>query len=135
MKKMFIDKEECIIKSKTSLITNFGFAIQGIIFSFSERNICIHYLAVICTTTTGLLLKISISEWCIILIMFVLVISFEMVNTAMEIMVDMISPEFNENAGKIKDIAAAAVLIAAVAAVIAGLMIFVPKIMALYFYI
>jgi diacylglycerol kinase len=130
-----MDKEECIIKSETSLITNFGFATQGIIFSLSERSIRICYLAVICTTATGLLLKISISEWCVILIMFVLVISFEMVNTAMEIMVDMISPEFNGNAGKIKDIAAGAVLIASIVAVIVGLIIFVPKIMALYTYV
>ena len=132
---MFIDREECIIKPKTNLIANFGFAVQGIIFSLSERSIRILYLAVICTTTTGLLLKISISEWCVILIMFVIVISFEMVNTAMEIMVDMISPELNENAGKIKDIAAGAVLISAIAAVIVGVMIFVPKIMALYSYV
>ena len=77
-------------------------------------------------------MKVNAGEWCIIFVMFVLVISFEMMNTAIEIIVDTISPEFNKDAGKVKDIAAGAVLIATITAFVVGLMIFVPKIMALY---
>ena len=64
--------------------------------------------------------------------MFALLISFEMVNTAVEIIIDMISPEFNKDAGRVKDIAAGAVFVAIIAAVIVGVIIFAPKIMALY---
>ena len=77
-------------------------------------------------------MKVNAGEWCIIFVMFVLVISFEMMNTAIEIIVDTISPEFNKDAGKVKDIATGAVLIATITAFVVGLMIFVPKIMALY---
>ena len=83
------------------------------------------------TIIAGFALKISRYEWLAVLILFGLVISFEMMNTAIEGIVDMISPEFNGQAGKIKDIAAGAVLASAIVAVIIGLWIFVPKITAI----
>jgi len=61
------------------------------------------------------------------------VISLEMINTAIEIIVDMICPDHNKYAGKVKDLAAGAVLVAAIAAAVLGMKIFIPKIMALYF--
>ena len=64
--------------------------------------------------------------------MFGLVISLEMVNTAIEIVVDMVSPEYNLKAGHVKDIAAGAVLINAIVAFIVGLLIFLPKIIRLF---
>ncbi|MCK4799885.1 diacylglycerol kinase family protein [Candidatus Parcubacteria bacterium] len=67
------------MKSKANLLESNRFAVQGIKFSFSERSTRIHYLAVICTTATGLVLKVSTVEWCAIFIMFALVISLEMV--------------------------------------------------------
>lgn len=114
-------------------MANFGFAAQGIRFSFEERNIKIHYFAAACALIAGLALNISPVEWVELFIMIALVISLEMVNTAIEIMVDMVCPDHNEFAGKAKDIAAGAVLIAAIAAVAVGSVIFIPKIMALYF--
>jgi len=114
-------------------MANFGFAYRGILFSFSERNIRIHYAAAVCAINAGLVLNISPIEWIVLVMMISLVIALEMVNTAIEIVVDMVCPDHNEFAGKAKDIAAGAVLIAAKAAVVVGSIIFIPKIMALYF--
>ena len=115
------------------MIANFRFAAQGIKLSFEERNIRIHYLAANCAIIAGYILNISLIEWIAIFIVIGMVISLEMVNTAIEIVVDMVCPDHNEFAGKAKDIAAGAVLIAAMASVAVGSIIFIPKIMALYF--
>lgn len=126
MRKLFIDKEGCVIKAKTTLLASFRFAGQGIIFSLNERNIRIHYLAAIVAITAGILLKISDFMWCVLILLIAVVISLEMINTAFEILVNMVSPEHNEDAGKVKDIAAGAVLIVAIAAVIIAYFMFVP---------
>ena len=74
------------------------------------------------------LLKLNKIEWCIIAIAIVIVLSAELFNTAIETVVDMISPEKNEKAKLVKDIAAASVLVLAMGAVIVGAIIFIPKI-------
>ena len=76
----------------------------------------------------GIILKISRIEWIICIILFGFVISLELVNTAIENAVDLITQEINPKAKIIKDVSAGAVLVAAITAVIAGLIIFVPKI-------
>lgn len=77
----------------------------------------------------GFWLNISITEWCICIALFGLVISLELVNTAIETVVDIAMPEKNEKAKKAKDISAAAVLISALASAIIGVIIFIPKIL------
>ena len=76
----------------------------------------------------GTLLKISKIEWIICVILFALVISAELINTAIETIVDMITMEKNEKAKIAKDVAAGAVLVLAIGSAIIGLVIFVPKI-------
>ena len=75
----------------------------------------------------GIVLKISAIEWIICLVLFGLVISLELVNTAIETTVDIAMPEINEKAKFAKDIAAGAVLFSAIISAIIGLIIFVPK--------
>ena len=77
----------------------------------------------------GFWFNISITEWCICIALFGLVISLELVNTAIETVVDIAMPEKNEKAKKAKDISAAAVLISALASAIIGVIIFIPKIL------
>lgn len=114
------------------LINSFRYAIEGFISSFkTERNMKIHILAMILVIISGLILKISTIEWCISTIMIVLVISAELFNTAIETIVDMICPEKNEKAKLAKDISAAAVLALAIGAIVIGIIIFVPKIIAI----
>lgn len=80
----------------------------------------------------GFTLKISNIEWCICITLFGLVISLELVNTAIEIVVDIVMPDINEKAKKVKDISAAAVLISAINSAIIGLIIFIPKLLTLF---
>jgi len=70
-------------------------------------------------------------EWAILILCCGVVIAAEMFNTAFEALVDMISPEWNSKAGLVKDISAGAVLILAITSVVIGLIIFLPKIIAL----
>ena len=77
----------------------------------------------------GFYFKISMAEWIICIILFGLVISLELVNTAIETTVDIAMPEKNEKAKIAKDVSAGAVLVAAIVSAIIGLMIFIPKIM------
>ena len=75
-------------------------------------------------------MKISLIEWALIIICIGLVFSAEAFNSAVERLVDLISPEQNHLAGVIKDLAAGAVLITAVAAFAVGIIIFIPKLLA-----
>ena len=91
----------------------------------------IHCLAMLCVVAAGFFMKISMTEWCICLILFGLILSLELVNTAVEAVVDLVTEEKKPLAKIAKDTAAGAVLIAAIMAAGVGLIIFVPKILAL----
>jgi diacylglycerol kinase len=110
------------------LIKSFGNAFSGIyrLFKF-EQNARIHLLATVCALTAGILLRISKSEWCIILIVIALVWVAEAFNTVLEKLTDHLFPEYHETARFAKDVAAAAVLVCAMTAFICGLIIFLPK--------
>ena len=117
-------------KEYKKLINSFKYAIEGFISSFkTERNMKIHVLATIIVIALGIYFKISVTEWCIIAIAIALVISAELFNTAIETLVDMVSPEKNPKAKLAKDISAAAVLATAIGVAVAGGIIFVPKIL------
>lgn len=123
---------EGYMKNK-KLINSFKYAFKGIVSSIkSERNMKIHFTMMILAIIAGILLNISMWEWITCFILFGLVISLEMVNTAIEIVVDIVSPKYNFQAGRAKDIAAGAVLVNAIVAVIVGLLIFLPKIIELF---
>jgi diacylglycerol kinase len=85
-------------------------------------------MVTIMVVIAGLMLKVSGIEWSILIGFIALVLSLELVNTSIEKLVDLISPDYHQQAGLVKDISAGAVLIAAIAAVIAGLTIFLPKV-------
>lgn len=84
------------------------------------------------TIVLGFVFKITSTEWCIILLCCGLVLSLEMVNTAIEHLVDLVSPDFNEKAGLIKDLSAGAVLVAAILSAITGLVIYYKYIIQLF---
>ena len=119
-----------MMKKTKKLINSFKYAISGIITSFrTERNMKIHILVMILVIIAGIIFKLSLLDWIILVIMFGLVISAELFNTAIETTIDMITKEKNEKAKIAKDVAAGAVLVLAVASVIVGLIIFIPKIL------
>ena len=87
----------------------------------------IHCVMAVLAEIAGLILGLSPIEWCICLALFGLVMALELVNTAVESVVDLVTSEYRPLAKIAKDTAAGAVLIAAIMAAIAGLIIFVPK--------
>ena len=78
----------------------------------------------------GFYLDISRVEWLFIIMATGLVLMAEIINTAIETMVDLLSPEKNEKAGRIKDLAAGSVLLASIMALAVGIIIFLPKLLA-----
>lgn len=106
---------------------SFRFALNGILIAFREQqNLKVQLVVVVLVVILGFYLDITRLEWVSILLSIGLVISAETVNTAIENAVDLITSEKRPLAGKIKDIAAGAVLIAAIIAFAIGCIIFVP---------
>jgi diacylglycerol kinase len=95
----------------------------------TQHNLWIHLSAGCIVTVAGFLVGLSGSEWCAILLTIAMVITLEIMNTAIEKLVDIVSPEYQKQAGLVKDIAAGAVLAAAIIAVAVGALIFIPKIL------
>lgn len=98
-----------------------------------ERNFRIHIFAAILVVSVGLLVKLSPIEWLIICLTITIVLVTEIVNSAIEKTIDYISKDEHPDAKNIKDMAAGAVLIAAIASIIIGVIIFLPKISHLLF--
>jgi diacylglycerol kinase (ATP) len=123
------------IGSKFSIrarIKSFDFAFKGLgLFFATQHNAWIHLAAMVLTIVSGYYFSISVSEWCLICMAIGFVIFAEIVNTAIEFLTNIVSPEYNKKAGEVKDLAAAAVLVSAITAVALGLIVFIPKIYAL----
>lgn len=94
----------------------------------TQPNMWIHLFAAIITLLMAWVFDFSILEWAILSIVITTVFILEMINTVAEITVDLASPEFSDLARLAKDVAAGAVLIAALGAVVVGLLLFLPKI-------
>lgn len=112
-----------------NIITSFKHAFEGLkTCIYKERNIKIHLSMMFLVILFGIILDISKYEWITCLILFGLVIGAELFNTAIEIVVDMITLKNDINAKNAKDISAGAVLVLAITSFIVGLVIFIPKI-------
>ena len=116
-------------KKRKKLRNSFKYAFEGIGEAWkTEQNLKIHFVIMALVIIAGFMFKISAMEWIVCLLLFAIVISLELINTAIETTVDIAMPEINEKAKYAKDIAAGAVLFSAIISVIIGLIIFVPKI-------
>ena len=117
------------------LIASLEFALTGIFTAFKEeRNMRKHALSAILAIVAGLLFGISVTEWLFLLLSVSLVIAFEIMNSALENVVDLASDyHFSMLAKNAKDMAAGAVLVISGFALVTGLIIFVPKLWALVF--
>ena len=115
---------------KNPLYKSFGYAFEGIFTGIrKERNMKIHCCAMLGVICAGMFFQISILEWCICLVLFGLILSLELVNTAVEAVVDLVTEDKKMLAKIAKDTAAGAVLIAAIMAAIAGCIIFIPRLL------
>ncbi|MGL4948398.1 MAG: diacylglycerol kinase family protein [Mycoplasma sp.] len=108
----------------------FLYAFKGIFSAVKEeKSMIVHMIVATATIALSVGLKISWSGWIGVIISIGLVIAVELINTAIENLVDLVSFEYNINAQKIKDTAAAATLVTSVCAVVVALIIFIPRIM------
>lgn len=115
------------------LIRSFGYAFKGLAYAtVSQLNFRIHLFATVGAVAMGLWLHLSREEWLWISACIALVLLTEVFNTMIETLVDLVSPGYNEKAGRVKDMSAGAVVIAAGFAVIVALVIFLPKLMMLF---
>lgn len=117
------------IREKHPLHRSFRYAFEGIFAGIKkERNMKIHCCAVVFVMIAGIVVKLSAIKWCICLILFGLILALELMNTALEAVVDLVTEEKKPLAKLAKDTAAGAVLIAAIMAAIVGCIIFIPEI-------
>lgn len=107
---------------------SFYHAFRGLLLLIrSQKNARIHLFFFLLAMCGGFLFEINALEWALIFLCSGLVIAVEAVNTALEKLADSVHPDHHSGIGESKDIAAAAVLITAIAALSVGLIIFVPK--------
>ena len=106
---------------------SFKYAWKGIVYTFkTQHNMWIHSVAAIITIMLAWLLQLPASRWLLIMLCIGLVMALEIVNTAIETLVDQLHPQRHPKIGLVKDLAAGAVLVAAVTAFIVGCCIFGP---------
>lgn len=98
----------------------------------TQHNMRIHLLATIVVIGAGSIFHLSQGKWLALVIAIAMVWITEALNTAIEFLVDLVSPEYNPLAGHVKDIAAAAVLLSALAAIIIGCIVFIPELLCLF---
>ena len=110
-------------------LRSFGYAFNGIFLLFSTQpHATFHFIATIIVVAAGFFFGISGTEWLVLIVTIGIVWVSEAINTALEFLTDLVSPDYNLLAKKVKDVAAGAVLIAVVFALIIGITIFYPKI-------
>jgi diacylglycerol kinase len=105
--------------------TTFRYALQGFAHTIrTQRSMRIHLVAAVLVAVAGIAIRLERIEWALIAICVGFVLASELINTALEAIVDLASPEFHPKAKVAKDAAAAAVFVFAVVSVIVGVLIF-----------
>ena len=108
-------------------------ALSGIEYAVNhERNIKIQIVFAILVLVFGFLFKVSIIEWLVLLLVIAMVLVLELVNTAIERAIDLVTDDYHDLAKASKDVAAGAVLVMSLFSVIIGIVIFLPRIIDLF---
>lgn len=115
--------------SKSTFIKSFGYAFEGIWAALKGRNFKIIVGIGILAAIAGAYFKFTALEWIILLLTIDVVITAELINTSIEAVVDLVSPEIRDKAKIAKDVSVAGVLIASIMSVIIGAFLFLPKIL------
>lgn len=109
-----------------------SYALKGLRLAFKDNHMKVHLLIAALVIGAGFFFKITQTEWLVCFIVMGMVIGMEVINTAIEHFVDLVEPNHNPRAGAIKDLAAGAVLVAAITAVVCGIIIFGKYTVALF---
>jgi diacylglycerol kinase len=113
---------------------SFTYPIKGLRYAYrNEQNLVVDVGMAILVVIAGFIFKVSVTEWALLALTIGLVISCELINTAIEAVVDLVTEEYHPLAKVAKDTSAAAVFIFAIVAVIVGIIIFGPKLYAILF--
>lgn len=113
-------------------IKSFSYAFAGLKVLFrEEHNSWIHAVAAVLAVAMGFLFRISPIEWIAVVIVIGMVFAAEIINSSIERTADFVKAERDDRKRDIKDLGAAAVLVCAIAAAVVGIIIFIPKIIAL----
>jgi diacylglycerol kinase len=116
----------------TSGVRSFGYAIEGLVYLVrTQRNFRIHLLVALVAVATGAATSLNGVEWSVLVLTIAVVIMTEALNTGVELAVSLASPELRPEAKAAKDVAAAAVLLAATASVAVGIALFGPRVITL----
>ena len=117
-------------KQHPSFAKSVGFAMRGLFVAVKgERNFRMQLCAFVAVVVVGFLLHLTALEWVAVLVCSAMVLGAELFNTAIETVVDLVSPDFNELAGKAKDISAAAVWVIALFAAVVGIVVFTKAVL------
>lgn len=110
-------------------LKSFVYAFRGIGKAVATQpNMRIHVMVAVVVTVAGFVFDLTVLEWGLCLLCFGLVMGAELFNSALESVVDLVSPDYNKLAGDAKDMAAGAVLVCAIISVCIGLLVFLPKV-------
>ncbi|OGM06028.1 hypothetical protein A2125_00755 [Candidatus Woesebacteria bacterium GWB1_43_5] len=123
------------MKKDHSLLGSFKYAARGLKDAVKqESNLKVHLVIALAACISALFFKFNPLEWAILVLTVSMVFLLELINTTLETLVDIVSPEINEKSRIAKDVSAAGVLLAAIASIIIGVFLFLPKILPRLFY-
>ena len=121
-------------KGIKKFLNSFTYPIKGLKYAYrNEQNLVFDIGMALLVVIAGFLFKVSVTEWALLALTIGMVLSLELVNTAIEAVVDLVTEEYHPLAKVAKDTSAAAVFVCAIAAVVVGLIIFLPKVIDLLF--
>ena len=127
-----IKRDEIKKRGFKRFIKSFGYSLDGLKYAYKyEQSMTIHMFMVIFVIVMGFVLNIALYEWLICFILMGLVMATELINTSIEAVVDLVCPKIHPLAKIAKDTASAAVFVFSTVAAVSGLVIFIPKIIAL----
>lgn len=115
-----------------SLVESFRFAFLGLHYALrTQRNMRIHFVIALAVLAAAGLMRVGVLEIALLTLAISSVVVAETVNTAIEVLVDLVSPDYNPLAGTAKNLAAAAVVIATFFAIMVGILVFGPAVLRL----
>ncbi len=120
-------------KGLKKFLHSFEYPIKGLRYAYrNEQNLAVDVGISILVLIASFIFKLSLTEWVVVIFTIGAVLSLELVNTAIEAVVDLVTEEYHPLAKVAKDTAAAAIFVIAIVAAIVGLIIFLPKIISLF---
>ena len=127
----FLEKQ--VIHVKHSLFKSFECSARGVArVALTQRSFRIQLLIFALVIIAGFIFHISNNEWLFVILVSGMVLSLEMINTALEYIIDLVTEEYKVHVKHIKDITAGAVLVSSLIAFVGGLIIFIPHLLALF---